>query len=339
MKRAVLIVMVLSLSMTSCAFLGKQQAEEEAVVVVKEYANPDRWLSAPSGEEITHDVDLFYLYPSCYVCADGEDAAAVGSVDDESMCSGAAFYLVSQAGAFSGSCNIFAPYYPQMDAKKALSMPYEKRSAVLRENVLGPVKDAFMYYLENFNDGRPFVLAGHSQGAAVLLLLMEDLFDDPAIQDRLVAAYLLGTSVTERDMKMYPHLKFAEGRDDVGVIVSWNTEGEGVEKNNPVVESDALVINPLSWSRDDEFVSRIRNLGAVFFTPEGEELIEIDRFTSAQIDPERRSVVAYEPTPSYYVIGNGKLFPRGCYHLQDYTFFFNNIKANVKQRIKAYLEQ
>ena len=97
MKRAVLIVMVLSLSMTSCAFLGKQQAEEETVVVIKEYAKPDRWLSAPMREEITHDVDLFYLYPSCYVCTNGEDAAAVGSVDDESMHSDAAFYLASQA--------------------------------------------------------------------------------------------------------------------------------------------------------------------------------------------------------------------------------------------------
>ena len=34
------------------------------------------------------------------------------------------------------------------------------------------VKDAFYYYLEHYNEGRPFILAGHSQGSAMLLELM-----------------------------------------------------------------------------------------------------------------------------------------------------------------------
>ncbi len=181
----------------------------------------------------------------------------------------------------------------------------------MKKRVLPSVSEAFLYYLEELNEGRPFILAGHSQGSHALLLLMEELFSDPELQKNLVAAYLPGYSVTEQDLIDYPHLRFAAGEDDTGVIISWNTEGEYVQGNNPVVLSDALVINPLNWKTDDEFVSRIKNRGAVFFDQTGEEVIRIDRFTSAQIDPERRVVRAYEPDPRFYLIGEGLLFPRG----------------------------
>ena len=50
-----------------------------------------------------------------------------------------------------------------------------------------------------------------------------------------------------------PHLKFATGESDTGVIISWNTEGpRNVEGNasNVVLLPNAISINPLNWKLD-----------------------------------------------------------------------------------------
>ena len=70
--------------------------------------------------------------------------------------------------------------------------------------------------------------------------------------ERMVAAYVLGYSITKEDLAENPHLKFAQGPDDTGVIVSWNIEGPGNKNEaNIVVIDGAISINPLNWKRDD----------------------------------------------------------------------------------------
>ncbi len=371
MQRRLMIIGILlfSMSASSCFFLSQQpdqttdQAAEEVVSI---YAQKENWASLPQQAERTRAVDVFYLYPTVASADDGYEvipeeesvdssaeepvpdetsldeeipARTYGFIKDDAVLQKIDYYVHSQAGAFSGTANIFSPHYRQLGAAAVLALGTSAREEIMKKRVLPSVSEAFLYYLEELNEGRPFILAGHSQGSHALLLLMEELFSDPELQKNLVAAYLPGYSVTEQDLIDYPHLRFAAGEDDTGVIISWNTEGEYVQGNNPVVLSDALVINPLNWKTDDEFVSRIKNRGAVFFDQTGEEVIRIDRFTSAQIDPERRVVRAYEPDPRFYLIGEGLLFPRGVYHLQDYTFFYGNIAHNASVRTQAFLDQ
>jgi hypothetical protein len=65
-------------------------------------------------------------------------------------------------------------------------------NAVAFQSVLAAWKD----YLAHDNDGRPFVLIGHSQGAAMLVLLIKQEIDnDPSLRSRLVSAILLGGNV------------------------------------------------------------------------------------------------------------------------------------------------
>lgn len=70
----------------------------------------------------------------------------------------------------------------------------------------------------------------------------------------MIAAYVIGYSVTDEYLTENPHLKFAEGADDIGVVISYNTEGPGNNgKHNAVVTEGAVSINPLNWKRDTTY--------------------------------------------------------------------------------------
>ena len=78
--------------------------------------------------------------------------------------------LANQASAFNDTCNIYAPeyrqatYYSFFDTKgngqNALDLAYED------------IENAFDYFIENFNHKKPFIIAGHSQGALHALSLI-----------------------------------------------------------------------------------------------------------------------------------------------------------------------
>ena len=92
----------------------------------------------------------------------------------------------------SGRLNYYSPYYRQC----SLQSFQEKESIKERMNVaLSDVKNAFAYYLTNLNQGRPFILAGFSQGAVIMLELMKEM--KPEISQRMVAAYAIGTSIDQ----------------------------------------------------------------------------------------------------------------------------------------------
>ena len=97
---------------------------------------------------------------------------------------------------------------------------------------------ALDYYFENFNDGRPFILAGHSQGSMMIRLILDEYFSiHPELSERMIAAYAIGESFPKDWLSEHPYVKFAEGEDDTGVIVAWNTEGSGnKDADNFVVE-------------------------------------------------------------------------------------------------------
>src|SRR4029078_12077018 len=57
------------------------------------------------------------------------------------------------------------------------------------------VLDAWNYYLKNDNAGRGVVLIGHSQGSGVLTQLIRNEIDGKPIQERVISAILMWTSL------------------------------------------------------------------------------------------------------------------------------------------------
>ena len=56
---------------------------------------------------------------------------------------------------------------------------------------------ALDYYFEYYNQGRPFILAGHSQGSLMLKIALRDYFKEHTdYLERMIAAYVIGFSIT-----------------------------------------------------------------------------------------------------------------------------------------------
>ena len=101
---------------------------------------------------------------------------------------------ISQASRFSQVCRVYAPMYPQVTLA-ALNSGKRVSTAASITAYIGVVK-AFSEYLAKYNDGRGFVLLGHSQGALILEQLIKGVIDpNPALRRRLVSADLMGGNV------------------------------------------------------------------------------------------------------------------------------------------------
>lgn len=79
------------------------------------------------------------------------------------------------------------------------------------------IQAAFAHFLRVYNQGRPFILAGFSQGGKSVVELLKRL--TPAERQRLVAAYVLGHKVTPDDIKQAPWIRPAQDSTDTGVTI------------------------------------------------------------------------------------------------------------------------
>jgi hypothetical protein len=241
--------------------------------------------------------------------------------------------LNMERGIYEDSAVMYAPYYRQMTFP-VYSMTEEEMKPYL-EMAYRDVAAAFEYYFENYNNGRPIILAGFSQGSQMLLMLLEEYFDDSKYSDKLVAAYCIGWRITEEDIAKYPHLKMAEGETDTGTIVSFNSEAEGVEESIVVPKgTKTLGINPLNWKTDATPADKSLNGGACFTKYSGEIKKEIPQLTGAYLDAARGTLRVTDIEPSEY---SNSMFPDGVYHLYDYQFFYRNLQENVAARLASFL--
>ena len=332
MKRFLALTMVFSVMVFSLAICTT------VLAAAVDYSQKASWCRLPNI--ISKGVDTFYIYSTSYVESSFQEGAPdYATLDNPEMVELAQGECVFYASVYEDSTNVFAPYYRQAGMRYAgeaaakngnceaalLGMPYEDITAALD------------YYFENYNEGRPFIIAGHSQGSAMTLLVLQKYFKEhPDYYKRMVAAYPIGYAVTKDYLAANPHLKFATGESDTGVIVSWNTEGkQNVEENakNVVVLPGAISINPLNWKLDETYAPSSDNLGSLV----GDEKIGMGKIgdvgADAQINLVRGVIVTNakaDPVPM------PEFFGPASFHDNDYTFYYNNIRDNVAKRIAAY---
>ncbi len=290
------------------------------------YSNPANWAYFAEG---SGGVDLFLLAPT----VDTNNEFNMSLSDNYTMGNflGA---LNMERGIYEDSTRMYAPYYRQMSLK-VYELPEVSRDEFL-DIAYKDVAEAFSYYLNNENKGRPVILAGFSQGAQMCCKILEDFFRDEKLQSQLVAVYAIGWRLDEEFLKRNPHIKPAQGENDFGVVVAFDCEAPEIKATVIIPENiKSFVINPLNWKTDETFADKNLNLGACFTDYSGKIKSEIQNFCGAYIDTKRGVLKIpglvssdYPPVVSF--------LPQGSYHIYDYMFFFRNLQENVKTRIKSF---
>lgn len=296
-----------------------------------DYSLAAHWLSLPATVK---DVDVFYLYPTAWTKT--EKDRNICDIDNASMRAGSNAAFGRQATAFETIGNIYAPYYRQADALYTLSLLPPGRELVVGSAPTLDAVAAFDYYIKHFNKGRPFILAGHSQGANVLLNLLSGyLKDNPGVYDRMIAAYVIGYSVTDAFLAKNKHLKFATGAEDIGVIISYNTQDSAVAQGkNPVVLEHSLVINPINWTRGESVALASEGLGSFMPDPETKVLKKVPQYADAKIDTAKGALITTADSTGLF-LGFGP----GIFHSYDYLFYYFNIRDNAAKRVAKYLSR
>ena len=307
---------------------------DKPVPEVPEYHNPDHWAALPErndfadvqlvtgvdDEQAERAVDVFFIHPTTYI---GKESWNQRMDDNRANDLTDVWVMRDQASVFNQCCRIYAPRYRQAtlhsfldntgSGEKALGLAYED------------VKSAFLYFLQNYSLGRPFIIASHSQGSRHADRLLREEIIDRGLLSQMIVAYLIGFSIDGAN-----GAPVCEKYNQLNCQISWNSgTRDAVLK---LAQSEDICVNPLSWKTGGDLVSSEQNLGSVTFASEGG--IELN-VADAQCGEGSLFVSEVESER----FSSNMPFGPGNYHMYDYSFYYMNIRENVQDRINEYLRR
>ena len=191
--------------------------------------NPNGYGStSPSAVAKNPPIDCFYVYPT--VSRD-EGMNSDLNPSEEKLAA------QTQFTRFASVCRTFAPIYRQMTVSAVIAFT---TGADLRQPSMiafGDVLAAWRNYLATRNNGRPFVLIGHSQGSLMLqLLIANEIEKNPAVAARMKLAILPGFDLVVPQGKLvggtFKKTPLCSRAGETGCVITWTSFRE---KNVPPV--------------------------------------------------------------------------------------------------------
>jgi hypothetical protein len=318
------------------------------------YADPKTWAAypgTPGPEEDTPDgiaktplserkgVDVFFIHPTTYL------ALSIGNARyDETGATRTRLengVLRFQASVFNHCCRIFVPRYRQASLKGITSSSAEGFASA--DLAYSDVLRAFDYYLSKENNGRPFIIAGHSQGSIHAIRLLQERIIGTPLMHRLIAAYVPGSALPrEIEAKGLPICRTPAM---TACVVDWNSVSQTAvdrRRESAVLwwqdryQSNAgrtrVCVNPLNWI-DNATAPATENLGAIYFGGRGQPVpAPVAGAASASCDDGLLRVQIREDQRRHF---SDPLTLFGSYHDFDYGLWYMNIRQNLEVRIRA----
>jgi hypothetical protein len=318
---------------------------EEKTAAAADYTSDAAWAALPNAGEggasstPPAQTNVFFVYPTTYFSPQSWNAAfdnpgkGVGGAGVDST-------LRNQASAFDKCCRIFAPRYRQAtlfafldttgDGIKAIDLAYQD------------VQRAFDEFIAHRNGGKPFIVAGHSQGSIHLLRLIQQRIAGTPLQKQLIAAYPIGAAVPA-DFNAIPPCRDAA---QTGCLVTWNAVTDASNDRSrggtvpiwldgryqTVGTRRLMCINPLDWHFDGAAPASA-NLGARVPTATA-PLMKPGYAAAKCVDG--LLVVDLPANRTDFRLQFGQ--PTSL-HIYDYGLFYANLRENAVARVAAFASQ
>jgi hypothetical protein len=298
-----------------------------------DYANLDYWAAHPwkwdpsdsvpeplRNEPTDSLVDVFFIHPTTYT---RNISGTNASIDDDYVNAKSDYStILYQASVFNQHCRVFSPRYRQASIKMFFTEDKEAAKNALAI-AYADVAEAFSYYLEHWNHGRPIIIAGHSQGSLLAEKILKEFFEHKPLARQLVVAYVPGWSVPK---DYFNGLGMCSDSSQTGCVCSWRT----LKKNYlpPILKPEkgnSLATNPLNWTTSGEYASRKLNKGSILF--------RFNKVYPKTTDGWISNGILYVHKPRFPW---SFLFFRRNYHVGDINLYYINLRENIARRIAAY---
>jgi hypothetical protein len=213
-------------------------------------------------------VDCFYVYPTV------DMSLAAGNHTDFSNLDAIRSTTLAQAARFRAVCNLYVPLYRQTTIGSYVLGTDVRRP--YREVALSDVVDAFLHYMGTYNRGHKIVLLGHSQGAEMVIALLQRFFDDDArAREALLLAMPIGSPMEVEPGRTtggtFSHLPVCTRAGETACVVGYRSyDGEHEVKppgrDLPTAGRESVCVNPAELAHGTERLAQ-----AVFPTERASE--------------------------------------------------------------------
>jgi hypothetical protein len=218
-------------------------SQSQAPSAAPDYSKDSTWLCLPGREDVCSTplpttalnpngygsnglstvakdppVDCFYVYPT--VSNDQSLNSDLNVGREERLAA------ETQFARFASVCRPFAPIYRQMTLASIVA--HAAGADITQAGLLayGDVVAAWRNYIRTRNQGRPFVLIGHSQGSLMLQqLIAREIENDPAVAKRMKLAIIPGYNVLVPQGKLvggtFKKTPLCSRSGEAGCIMAW----------------------------------------------------------------------------------------------------------------------
>lgn len=281
---------------------------------------PENLLSQMHDTSLLAKADVFYIYPTLML--DAKDKRwNMPMMEQEHMNDVLNSAVQYQASAWAEAGRMYVPYYRQAHIRSYYTEGKRGEQALMY--AYADIKASFEYYMEHYNQGRPIILAGHSQGSTQLYLLIKDFFEGKALQKQLIAAYMPGIGF---DKDVFKDIPLMTRPNQTGGFVAWNTFKKKIDKEsyNKWYKGKA-VVNPVTWDLSPMALKK-DHLG--FYFSNGK--LYPHMFDTHLIDG---GIWISTPKWPFQLMS----LTMKNYHIGDINLFWEDIRLNAKLRVESYL--
>ena len=271
--------------------------------------------------------DIFYVISTetrDYLTPDGQMFHYADTYND-SVRTALTGEMVGVDHLLSGELNYYSPYYRQctLQSFTSDSLVAERLPLAMED-----VSRAFDHYLKHQNQGRPFVLAGYSQGAMAVLQLLQEM--DSTTFDRLIAAYVIGANIPQSLLDSCPHIVPASGADDTGVTICYNSVRDPSCVVHLIGDDNVVAINPVNWCTDDTPASLV-----TVPSPGKHDVEQPTDTLTVRLDPATHLRLVSGYTGTDYVLP--LIGKEGNYHSREIWLYRKQLCDNIALRTWVYL--